>query len=98
MNVKKMIIVVIIVIIILIIGITIMIKYLNNKSEDIQEENGDPGLVVDYESKTTEEVTDFVKYYTVINCVDTYIDTLNVNNTSYYGMDENDNYTIIFSN
>lgn len=98
MNAKKIIIVVIIVIIILIIGITITIKYLNNKSEDIQKETGDPGMVVDYDSKTTEKVTDFVKYYTVINCVNTYIDTLNINNSSYYGTDENNNYTVIFSN
>ena len=34
----------------------------------------------------------------MINCVNTYIDKININNSSYYGTDENDNYTIIVSN
>ena len=98
MNVKKIILIVIIVFIILIIGITIIIKYLDNKSEKIQDETGDPGIVIDYDNQTTEKVTDFVKFYTVVNCIDTYIDRLNINHTSYYGIDENNNYTIRVSN
>ena len=98
MNIKKIIICVIILIILLIIGISIVIKYMERNSRKMEEEVGDPGIVIDYEKETTKEVTDFVKFYTVSNCVNAYLDRLNVNNSSYYGTDENNNYTIIFSN
>ena len=96
MNIKKIIICVIILIILLIIGISIVIKYMERNSRKMEEEVGDPGIVIDYEKETTKEVTDFVKFYTVSNCVNAYLDRLNVNNSSYYGTDENNNYTIIF--
>ena len=94
MKVKKIIVIGIIIFIILIVGVSIMIKYLDNKSEKIAEETGDPGIVIDYDSQTTQKVTDFVNYYTVVDCVDAYIDRLNIRNSSYYGMDENNNYSL----
>mgnify|MGYP004507802081 CR=1 FL=1 len=95
---KKIIIFFIIVFIILIIGITIVIKYLQDNPEVILEQKGEAGEIIDYENQEVQKVTDFGKFYTVINCVNTYIDKININNSSYYGTDENDNYTIIVSN
>lgn len=95
---KKIIIFFIIVFIILIIGISIVIKYLQNNPEVTLEQKGEAGEIIDYENQEVQKVTDFGKFYTVINCVNTYIDRINTNNSSYYGMDENNNYTIIVSN
>lgn len=95
---KKIIIFFIIVFIILIIGITVVIKYLQDNPEITLEQKGEAGEVIDYENQEVQKVTDFGKFYTVINCVNTYIDKININNSSYYGRDENDNYTIIVSN
>ena len=95
---KNIIIFLIIVFIILIIGITVAIKYLQSNPEVTLEQNGDAGEIIDYENQKNQKVTDFGKFYTVVNCVNTYIDRLNINNSSYYGTDENGNYTIITSN
>ena len=95
---NKFIIFIIILFIIIIIGISLVIKYLQNNPDTLLEKNGDAGEIVDYENQETQKVTDFVKFYTVVNCVDTYIDAMNVNNTRYYGTDENDNYAIVVSN
>ena len=81
----------------MIIGITIVIKYLQDNPEVILEQKGEAGEIIDYENQEVQKVTDFGKFYTVINCVNTYIDKININNSSYYGTDENDNYTIIVS-
>ena len=95
---KKFIIFIIILFVIIIIGISIAIKFLKANPEVTLEKNGEAGEVIDYENQKTEKVTDFVKLYTVVNCVDTYIDRINVNNSSYYGRDDNNNYTIVVSN
>ena len=95
---NKFIIFIIILFIIIIIGISLVIKYLQNNPDTLLEKNGEAGEIVDYENQETQKVTDFVKFYTVVNCVDTYIDAMNVNNTRYYGTDENDNYAIVVSN
>ena len=95
---KKFIIFIIILFIIIIIGISLMIKYLQNNPNILLEENGEAGEIVDYENQETQKVTDFVKFYTVINCVNTYINTMNINNSSYYGRDENNNFAIVVSN
>lgn len=97
MNMKKIIIIVIVIFIVLIIGISIMLKYLDNKSEEVEEEAGQPGIVVDYENESTKKVSDFVNFYTVVNCVNSYINRVNINNSSYYGTDENSNYSKIVS-
>lgn len=94
---KKIIIILIMVFIILIIGISMIIKYLQDNPEVTLEQNGDAGEIIDYENQKTQKVTDFGKFYTVVNCVNTYIDRLNINNSKYYGTDENGNYTIITS-
>lgn len=95
---NKFIIFIIILFIIIIIGISLVIKYLQNNPDTLLEKNGDAGEIVDYENQETQKVTDFVKFYTVVNCVNTYIDVMNVNNARYYGTDENNNYAIVVSN
>ena len=95
---KKIIMSIIVILVILIIVILGVIKYLQNNPDTTLEKNGDIGEIVDYENQEIQKVTDFVKFYTVVNCVNTYIDRMNIKNSSYYGRDDNNNYAIIVSN
>ena len=94
---KKVINILIILLIISIIGILITIKYLQSNPYITLEKNGEAGEKIDYEKQEIQKVTDFGKFYTVVNCVNTYIDKINIKNSSYYGRDENNNYTIVVS-
>lgn len=95
---KKIIMSIIVILVILIIVILGVIKYLQNNPDTTLEQNGDIGEIVDYENQEIQKVTDFVKFYTVVNCVNTYIDRMDIKNSSYYGRDDNNNYAIIVSN
>ena len=94
---KKVIITLIILLIVSIIGILIIIKYLQNHPYTTLEKSGDAGETIDYENQDIQKVTDFGKFYTVVNCVNTYIDRINIKNSSYYGRNENGDYTIVIS-
>lgn len=83
-KIKILIIGVIIIIIILI--LMILFGNIVTKEEEKQQNiEGDPGEEVEFSENQLETVTDKVKFYTVINCLQQYYDYLNVNNESYYG-------------
>lgn len=95
MNKIKNIIVLIIIIIIILVLIILGIKLLDAKKENDLDEQGDVGEEVSFETDIIKEVTDQTKFYTVSNCVQQYLDSLDTNNDSFYGTDENGNYTIV---
>ena len=89
---------IIVLMIILIIGITIFIVVFNKQSEKKEELMGDSGEEVNYNSDELKDVTENIKFYTVNNCVNQYINTLNKNNSIYYEQDENRNFVKINEN
>lgn len=90
-TIKKSIIVISILIIILIIFIFIFNKNINERDDKI----GDVGQEVSYESDELTEVTDNIRFYTVNKCVYQYLDTINKQNSNYYGYNENGEYVSI---
>ena len=88
-NLKKAIIIIFIIIIIILITLLVVNFIINPKNNSEQNIIGDIGEQIDYETVETEEVSDSIKFYTVKNCINQYLDTINVNNTSYYRVNEN---------
>lgn len=91
---KAMLITVIIIIIIIIILISILLM---NKKEEEKEiiGTGDIGEVIDYDKTQVKQVEDQIKFFTVVNCVNQYLDQININDSKYYGYDENNNYVMV---
>jgi hypothetical protein len=50
--------------------------------QDVTE--GDPGIEVDYSNPTLEDMVDEIQFFTIQNCIQNYINYLNVYNSSYY--------------
>ena len=90
-------IVLVIMIIIVIIAVTLRISNNEDEISDVNSSEGDEGEVISYEEQEVERLTDFIKFFTISNCVDQYVEKLNINNSSYYGYDENNEYTIVVS-
>lgn len=81
---------------IVIIIILLIIAFLNSKKEQEEEKTIDKGNM----QETQETITDKEKieqydFLVVSNCVSAYLSGINQNNSSYYGRDENENYTKI---
>lgn len=75
----------------------------NTKSENIVENEGTNTINVEEEnSKTgTPEKTieaGYKEYYTVVNCISSYLDAININNSSYFSVNENGEKYQIISN
>ena len=69
--------------------IVIILIQKNKEDKQIQEEiSGWADESIDYNNVTTEETYS----YEIINCIQTYLDTLNTNNSAYFRIGENNNY------
>ena len=92
----------IVIMIIIIIVISVIILNMGDsiiRTEELTETEEGSGSEeeYDYENETVKKVTSSLKFYTVSNCIDTYIEKLNIENSAYYGYDENDEYTVVIS-
>ena len=95
---KKTILVCIIIILMIIIGI-ICILYKQNINNDnlniIEQQNGEEGEQINFETVQTEVIKDNAKYYTVTSCISDYLGLTNLNSSAYYGYNENNKYSLI---
>lgn len=55
---------------------------------------GDAGEVIDYEEEQIKKVTERIRYYTVKNCIQTYLNAINQENSVYYSRDEEEKYVL----
>lgn len=78
-----------IVLVILIILIMVLILNINNSDQN-QISIGDAGEEIDFNTTKIEPVTEKIEYYTVRNCINNYLNSLNKENTAYYIGDEYD--------
>ena len=61
----------------------------NEKEEDKLKSSKELGIVVPEDDK--EQQPGYKEYYTVLNCISTYLDAVNSNNSNYFGKDEDGN-------
>lgn len=85
---KKIAIAIIITLIIMIILISTLLIILKTSSN--KKEQGDIGDVIDYNETKVEPVVDNIDFFTIQNCIQNYLDTININNS----INENDDGTI----
>lgn len=85
---KKIAIAIIITLIIMIILISTLLIII--KTSDNKQEQGDVGDIIDYNETKVEPVADNIDFFTIQNCIQNYLDTININNSTY----ENDDGTI----
>ena len=93
---KIMIIILIFLIIITVISIVVVKKLdktTNNDAMEIISESDYDTKIQEEEMHTMSEQEEKDMVYTVEQCINSYLDFINTNNTSYYGYDENNNYT-----
>lgn len=97
-NIEK-IIIVLIFLLIFIVCIIVGILSLNreNINEIINSEIGDAGEEVIFDTQKIEDVTDSKDFFTVEQCINSYLNELNSNNSMYYGRDDDNNYVQIIS-
>ena len=95
-------IIVVIIIIALICVIIGTMKFAEQKNQEqalINEEKeyGDNSVDYNAENADLEEVAGNITFFSIKNCIQTYLDITNVKSSEYYGKDENENYTQIIS-
>ena len=85
---KKIIIAIIIILILLMITTGVLLFMLKNNDEPVEENvEGDVGEEIDFNETTVEQVTDNISFFSVQNCIQGYLNTINLKSSSYY-----DNY------
>ena len=90
----RIIIITCIVLILLIIGIMFFINRRNN----IESGNiGDIGEEVNYDTSDLKDVDDRVQFFTVIDCVEVYLDQVQKDNAKYYDRNDEGEYVLIAS-
>lgn len=98
-NMKRIIIVVVICIILI---TSILIGLLIYVTKDKEEKSDNPyyidneiisGDIYNYQDIQVETLEDKTSFYTVSQCISNYLDIINLENTLYYGTDDNGNYT-----
>lgn len=87
---------IIVISVIIIILVALLIFLLNNKQKfntpsDDKEEEIISGDLYDYSENKVQEVVNANSFYTVAKCISAYLDKINIENSSYYGADENGN-------
>lgn len=70
-----------------------LVNYLNNQPEELGQESGS-GVFEDNGNYENNEI-DRKTYFDINNCITNYLGAINVNNSLYYGYDENGKYTRI---
>ena len=78
---KKIGIAIIITLIIIIILISTLLIILN--TSDKTKQQGDAGDIIDYNTTQIEPVTDNIDFFTIQNCIQNYLDKININNSTY---------------
>lgn len=78
---KKIVIAIIITLIIMIILISTLLIILNKTNREY--EKGDIGETIDYSEVKSGPVTDNIDFFTIRNCVQTYLDRININSSTY---------------
>ncbi len=98
-DLKKLIIAMIAIVIVIIIIVIILMENIKKQEKiDIQEKtetqeetaNFDDDTI-DYTKVEVENTTSSLDYYSIINCIQTYFDTINKNNSIYFGYADDDN-------
>lgn len=90
-NYLKILIPILIVIIIIILIILLILKINSeNNSEQNQISEGDPGEEIDFSTTQIENVTEKIDYYTVRNCINSYLNFLNNDSSIYYSAGQMD--------
>ena len=94
---KRLIVSIIIVLIVVLIISVVLLIYLRNTSNVDTEEysESDNDSIVDYYGKGKNNGISRESYFDINSCMRQYLNALNINNSSYYGYDSNDNYTLI---
>lgn len=95
--IKKIVILICILIFISIIIATIFLLNKDKINEKINNEIGDAGEEIDYDTDKSTYVEDQETFFTVESCVNQYLNILNNNNSLYYSIDENGNYVKIIT-
>lgn len=85
----KYLIISLLVIIIIIVGILITLNNNSQKMELPQEMSTETPLDNSPYNAELQNVTDVSEFYTVRNCINTYLDLINTNNSKYYSKEEN---------
>ena len=85
---------IVVIIIVLLITMILYNKFHIKQQEARQAEIGDEGEKTELKSEL-DDVTDRIKFFTVANCVQKYLDYLNKENDSYYRIDEQANKEFI---
>lgn len=93
---KKLVVSLILVIISMICILVGVIIYLQQKNEE-RIAQGDIGEVFDFSQETVKPVESQIRYYTVSNCVNQYLDLINSKNDNYYARDDNNQYVRVIS-
>lgn len=88
-------IIIILVIIIIIIVIVLLSLFLSDKKEKERIEESYSDERIDYNNVQTESVTSSISFYSVVDCVRKYFDTINKNNSVYYGYNDEREYVKI---
>lgn len=85
---KKIIIAIIIILILLMVTTGILLFMLkNNEPEEEENIQGDVGLDINFKETSIEPVIDNISFFTIQNCIQGYLNTINLKSSSYY-----DNY------
>lgn len=89
---KKVIIAMIIIVILIIITICALLFTLKHEEPETENVEGDVGLEINFKETVTEPVTDNISFFTIQNCIQGYINALNLRSSSYY--DDNGNQIV----
>lgn len=91
----KVIMIIIVVMIIILIATLILIKNVDRK-EELEKENYNDDTLLSTTVKTM-DVSDRTYYSTVLSCINQYLATINKNNSSYFGEDNDGNLVLTIS-
>lgn len=93
---KKIIIAIIIVLILCMITTGVLLFMLKNNDTQVEENTeGDVGEDINFDETNAEPVTDNISFFSVQNCIQGYLNTINLNNSSYY---DNEDKQIVTNN
>lgn len=86
-----------IIIVLLILAIIIIKNSQQIITNEEEKSPNDTGQVIEFDNTNKKVVDNDIKFFTVKNCVQQYIDTINLNNDRYFGYGENGEYRKIVS-
>lgn len=91
-------IIILLILIVVVILLCLLIIKINNKEEsEITDSETPENLEVEVEEKVAENLLNRSDYFTVNTCIREYVNTLNINNSKYYGYNEEGEYVCLVS-